>query len=127
MEPTQLKLFDQILDNLLKTGDIESAAIISTDGLMIRSRMSNSHAEDVFAAMSATILGAAQTATAELDKGDLNRIIVETAHGTLIVTGATLTSILSVQTTQNASLGLILIEMTKAIEKLKKIVENYNK
>ena len=121
MEPTQLKLFDQILDNLLKTGDIESAAIISIDGLIIRSRMSDSHAEEIFAAMSATMLGAAQTATSELDKGDLDRVIVETAHGTLVVTGATPSSILSVQTAQNAGLGLILIEIDKAAEKLNKI------
>lgn len=121
MEPTQLKLFDQILDNLLKTGDIESAAIISVDGLMIRSRMSDSHTEEIFAAMSATMLGAAQTATAELDKGDLDRVIVETAHGTLIVTGVTPSSILSVQAAQNAGLGLILIEIDKAAEKLNKI------
>ena len=121
MGPTQLKLFDQILDNLLKTGDIESAAIISIDGLIIRSRMSDSHAEEIFAAMSATMLGAAQTATSELDKGDLDRVIVETAHGTLVVTGATPSSILSVQTAQNAGLGLILIEIDKAAEKLNKI------
>ena len=116
-----MKLFDQILDNLLKTGDIESAAIISIDGLIIRSRMSDSHAEEIFAAMSATMLGAAQTATSELDKGDLDRVIVETAHGTLVVTGATPSSILSVQTAQNAGLGLILIEIDKAAEKLNKI------
>ncbi len=122
METTKLKLFDTILDNLLKTGDIESAAIISIDGLMIRSRMLDSHNEEIFAAMSATMLGAAQTAASEFDRGNPGRIIAETSSGMLIVTGATPSSILSVQTTQNAGLGLILIEIDKAAEKLNQIV-----
>lgn len=117
-----MKLFDTILDDLLKTGDIESAAIISIDGLMVRSRMLDSHNEDIFAAMSATMLGAAQTAASEFNKGNPSRIIAETSSGMLIVTGATPSSILSVQTTQNAGLGLILIEIDKAAVKLNKIV-----
>jgi len=72
--------------------------------------------------MSATMLGAAETATTELGKGIPDRVIVESDNGKLIAMGAGPKALLVVLTEPNAGLGLILVELEKAAEKIKKII-----
>lgn len=70
--------------------------------------------------MSATMSGAAGTATAELRKGIPNRIIVETGQGRLITIGARPKALLIV--TSDFVLGLILLRLEKAAEYLKELL-----
>ena len=78
----------------------------------------NVHAE-TFAAMTATMLGAAETAVMELKKGVVDRIIVEGRDAKIIGTGAGQKALLIVMTEPNTGLGLVLVEMDKAKEKIR--------
>ncbi|MCD4843492.1 MAG: roadblock/LC7 domain-containing protein [Methanosarcinales archaeon] len=115
-------LLEKVLTDLKKVGGIEAAAIASRDGILLKSIMPMEQYAETFAAMSATMLGAAETAVTELDKGIPDRVIVESEHGKLITIGAGPKALLVVLTTQNAGLGLILLEVEKASKQVKEIL-----
>ena len=115
-------MLNKILLDLKQMGGINASSIASRDGLLVVSDMdSESHAE-TFAAMSATMLGAAENATTELGKGIPDRVIVESDHGKLVAMGAGPKALLVILTEPDAGLGLILVELEKSVEKIKKIM-----
>jgi len=119
---TMTEMLEETLNNLKNIGGIEASVVASRDGLLIHSTISRKLHAETFAAMSATMLGAAETATTELGKGIPERIIVESDDGKIIATGAGTKAILLVMTEPDASLGLILIEIAKASEKVKQVL-----
>ena len=115
-------MLNKILSDLKQMGGINASSIASRDGLLVVSDMeSESHAE-TFAAMSATMLGAAENATTELGKGIPDRVIVESDNGKLVAMGAGPKALLVILTKPDAGLGLILVELEKSVEKIKKIM-----
>ena len=116
------EMLEKILDDLKLPGGIEASLVASRDGLLIFSNIDLKKHAQTFSAMSATMLGAAETATLELRKGIPERIIVESDEGKIIVTGAGPKGLLVVLTEPNASLGIILIELAKASEKIKEVL-----
>ena len=72
--------------------------------------------------MSATMLCAAETASAELEKGIPDRVIVESNNGKLVAIGAGPKALVVVLTPPEISLGLVLVELGKAADEIKKIL-----
>ncbi len=118
-----IELIDKLLSDLKKSGGVEACAAVSRDGLLIRSSMQKEQFAESFAAMSATMLGAAETASTELGKGIPNRVIVESTQGRLIAVGAGPKALLVVIVSPEAGLGLILLELDKSTNKLKELLE----
>jgi predicted regulator of Ras-like GTPase activity (Roadblock/LC7/MglB family) len=116
------RMLGKILDELKFLGGIEASVVASRDGLLIYSNTALKEHAETFAAMSATMLGAAETATTEIRKGIPERIIVESVKGKIIATGAGPKALLVVLTEPDASLGLILIEVVKASDKIREIL-----
>src|SRR4030067_1739168 len=116
------EMLEKILEDLKLPGRIEASLVASRDGLLIFSNIDLKEHAQTFAAMSATMLGAAETATLELRKGMPERIIVESDKGKIIATGAGPKGLLVVLTEPNASLGIILIELAKASEKIREVL-----
>ena len=114
-----IDMIDKILADLRKVGGVEACAAVSRDGLLIRSNIHKEQFAESFAAMSATMLGAAETATIELGKGVPHRVIVESENGRLIAVGAGPKALVIVIVNTDTGLGLILHELEKASEKLK--------
>lgn len=119
---TTTEFLRKILSDLNNLGGIEACAIVSRDGLLMVSDMPKSVSAETFAAMSATMLGAAETATTELDKGLPSRVIVETKDSKLVCMGAGPKGLIVVLTEPIAGLGLILVELEKAVVKIKEII-----
>ena len=122
MVASNVEMVEKLLSDLKAIGGVEACAAISRDGLLISAIIQKEQFADSLAAMSATILGAAETATTQLEKGVPNRVIVETDHGILIVVGAGPKALLILQAGPKAGLGLILLELEKAARKLKEIL-----
>ncbi len=118
-----IELIDKVLSDLKRSGGVEACAAVSRDGLLIRSIMQKEQFAESFAAMSATMLGAAETASTELRKGVPNRVIVESEQGRLIAVGAGSKALLVVIVSPETGLGLILLELDKAAKKLKELLE----
>jgi predicted regulator of Ras-like GTPase activity (Roadblock/LC7/MglB family) len=119
---TTKEMITQVLDDLKNVGDVEASAVVSRDGLLMAGNITAGIRAETFAAMSATMLGAAETAISELNKGVPNRVIVETASGKIVATGAGPKALLVMMVQANAGLGLILVEMDKAAGKIKEVL-----
>ena len=116
------EMLGKVLADLGKIGDVEASAVATRDGLLMNADMHNMGDAETFVAMSATMLGAAETAATELNKGIPNRVIVEADDGKLICMGAGPKALLVVMTAPEAGLGLVLVEMVKATEKIGKLI-----
>ena len=112
-------MFDKILSDLKQIGGINASSITSRDGVRIISDMD---VESNTETMAATMLAAAETATMELGKGIPDRVIVESDHGKLVAMGTGPKAFLVILTEPDAELGLILVELEKAAEKVKMII-----
>ena len=117
MADTKKDKLIEILDNLQKIGDIAESMVVSRDGLPIASNTEKTDV-DTFAAMAAAMQGAAETAASELKQGNVDEIIIETEKGKIISTGAGEKAILVVRTMKAKNLGLVLMEIKKAAEKV---------
>lgn len=115
-------MIESTLKEIDKTGGIESIAIASRDGLLIYSTLKNQKRAEVLVALSATMVGAAEAASNELGKGSPERTIVESKNGKIIGYGAGPKAILLVMTVPGLNLGLVLVEMKKASEKIKQVL-----
>jgi predicted regulator of Ras-like GTPase activity (Roadblock/LC7/MglB family) len=113
---------DKVLRDLNKTQGIEISALLSRDGLLISSTMERN--ADTFAAMSATMFGAAVMASEVFGKGYPHRVIVETKYGKLIASGAGPKAMIIVMARDESTLGQILMEVSKASERIKEVFEN---
>ncbi len=122
MPETKKEQLTEILQNLRKIGDIQGSSIISKDGLVIASDLSKETDEETFAAMSAAMQGAAETAVSELKQGTLNQIIIEADKGKIITISAGEKAILVILAKPSTNLGLILLEMGKASGKISEII-----
>jgi predicted regulator of Ras-like GTPase activity (Roadblock/LC7/MglB family) len=117
-----LDKIDKLLSDLKNVGGVMACAAVSRDGLLIRSLMQNEQYVESLAAMSATMLGAAETATTHVEIGIPSRVIVESDNGKLIVIGAGPKALLILLANKNNGLGLILLELDKSAQKLKEIL-----
>jgi hypothetical protein len=121
--PTAKEAPEKVLKEVGKAGDVEASTTVSRDGLLIVAGFAHrSFGAETFVAMTATMLGAAETAISELDKGVPDRVIVESKEAKIIASGAGPKASLVVMASPDAELGLILVEMAKAREKIKALV-----
>lgn len=121
-ETPTIEMVEIILKEISRAGGIEAAAIASRDGLLILSTLSEQRLAERFVAMSATMMGAAETAATELGMGIPEKIIIESKNGKIIGMGAGPKALLFLMTRHDVSLGLVLIEMKKASEKIKHLL-----
>ncbi|MFO8132785.1 MAG: roadblock/LC7 domain-containing protein [Thermoplasmatota archaeon] len=94
----QSKQYKNILSDLESEADIEQSFIISRDGLLIAGEAYSGTSAEALAAMTATLLGAAETALDEIGSGVPGHITVETKKHSLIVMGAGSQALLAVVT-----------------------------
>ncbi|MEM3364276.1 MAG: roadblock/LC7 domain-containing protein [Candidatus Micrarchaeia archaeon] len=113
---------ETILAELRKVGDISASAIVRRDGLMVASDMPNYVDGRTIAAMTAALVGTAETSADELKIGGFNQVIVESGDGKLVATGAGSMAILACLVSKNANLGLVLLSMENASKKVSDIL-----
>ena len=117
-ETSKKEELTKILQNLRKIGQVVGSSIISTDGLLIASDLGGGIEADTFAAMSAAMLGAAETAASELKQGSIRQVIVEAEEGKIIAISAGEKAILVILAKPELKLGLALLELGKASNKI---------
>lgn len=97
---------------------IEAAAVVSRDGLVIASVLSNRSDEDRFGAMCASLLALAAKAAHEVDRGQLRQVILDGAKGPMLLTHVGTIAVLAVAAHPSANLGRLILETRKAALKL---------
>lgn len=114
---------EAILSHLQEFPDITGCAIVRKDGLMIASSLSPKIDSRAIGAMAAAIVGTAETAIGELHLGKFPQIIAEAEKGKLVATGAGGQALLVCMVRATANLGLVLLEMGRASERISSKLE----
>jgi len=115
---TVTKAFDEILLDVKRNTGMYALAVVLRDGLIVASLMPDDVDEETLAAMTATIIKAAETAFTELNKGDVKRIIIEGEHAKIVAVTANKDFVVVGMANPETSLGIILHGLRKAAEKI---------
>lgn len=115
-------LIEEVLNDLRRVGGINASAAVTRDGLLIASDVMCEIDAETFAAMTATMTGAAETAMSEVKAGNIQRVIVEGESGKMVSIGAGPNALLVVLTVPDAPLGLLLLKIGEASRKIAKLL-----
>lgn len=104
------------------TPDVEAAAVVDNDGLMIASALPSDIEEDRVAAMSAALLGMSERIVRELGRGSFSLVMIRGTSGYTIVSRCGNESVLMVLATETAKLGLVFLDITRAAKEIGKLI-----
>jgi predicted regulator of Ras-like GTPase activity (Roadblock/LC7/MglB family) len=104
------------------TPDIEASAIVSVDGLIMASALPQDVEEDRVAAMSAAMLSLGERTAQELNRGKLDQVFIRGEDGYVLLMNAGEDAVLTTLVRKDAKLGLIFLDMKRAVEELSKLV-----
>ncbi|MHA1479330.1 MAG: roadblock/LC7 domain-containing protein [Promethearchaeota archaeon] len=102
--------------------EVTSAAIVSAEGLPIASALPQGVDETKIAAMSAALLSLSKKAIVEMSKGDFDQLYIKGSEGYLLVMQAGPNAVLTVSTSKDVGLGLILLDCRRICEKIAKLI-----
>jgi hypothetical protein len=109
----------RILDDLIgEDSSIHAAALVSLDGLTMASALPPGMEADRVGAMSAAILGLGERAAAELGRGQLAEVIIESAGGYVVLLAAGSYAVLTAIADREAKVGLVQYEMRFAARRV---------
>ncbi|MHA1195239.1 MAG: roadblock/LC7 domain-containing protein [Promethearchaeota archaeon] len=115
------------LDDLLKKllgaiPEVKAAAIVSAEGLPIASALPQGVDETRIAAMTAALLSLSERAIIEMNKGNFEQLFIKGSDGYLLVLQAGPNAVLTVSTTSDVRLGLILLDCRRTCEKIAQLI-----
>jgi len=105
-----------------RTPDIEATALVSDDGLLLASALPRHIEELRVAGISSTLLSLSSRAATELERGPVEQVVIGGAYGYSILVTAAHGTLLLVLTTATAKLGLVFLNMERAVEQIKKVL-----
>ncbi len=120
---SRTETLNRILRNLqTESPDVEASALISEDGLMIASALPQHIEEMRVAGMSATLLSLGSRAARELELAELEQVLIKGSDGYAVMVHASEGTMLICLTTTSARLGLIFLDMSRAVEEIGKVL-----
>lgn len=116
-------LLTSVLNELNGTSaDIEAAGVISTDGLMMAAVLPSGLDEDRVGAMSAAMLSLGDRTAKELNRGELEQVLIKGTNGYVLMSYAGSDAVLTVIAKPKAKLGLVFLDTKRAAEKIIEIL-----
>ena len=115
-------MVDRLRDMQASSPEIEASAIVSIDGLTIASSLPPEVEEDRVSAMSAAMLSLGERIASELGRGSLNQVYIKGEYGFVILMSIGEETVLTALARENAKLGLIFLDMRRAISDLLKLI-----
>ena len=116
------KMIDRLRDLQASSPDVEGSAIVSVDGLSIASALHQEIEEDRVSAMSAAMLSLGERIASELGRGILEQVYIRGEHGYVLLMAVGEEAVLTVMARKEAKLGLILLDMKRAVEDLNQLI-----
>jgi predicted regulator of Ras-like GTPase activity (Roadblock/LC7/MglB family) len=102
--------------------DIEASAVVSVDGLIMASALQQGAEEDRVSAMSAAMLSLGERIAQELGRGGLEQVYIKGDKGFIVLVSVGQEAVLTALARQEGKLGLVFLEMRRAVEDLVKLV-----
>jgi uncharacterized protein len=115
-------IVDRLRDMQASSPDVEASAVISVDGLTIASALPQGVEEDRVAAMSAAMLSLGERIASELGRGSLEQVYIKGSNGYVLLMAIGSEAVLTALARENAKLGLILLDMRRAVEALSTLI-----
>lgn len=97
--------------------DIEASAVMTKDGLTISAVLGEGVDEDRLGAMCATMLSLGDTTSKELDRGELEQVLIKGAKGYVLIVEIGKNAVLAVVAQATINLGMVFIEAKKTADK----------
>ena len=114
---------EPILANLQhQTPGLTSVALLSNDGLIISSLLSDGLESDQVAAISAALINQGEMSAGDAMLGHMSQVIIRGENGYIIISDAGHETLLTVFATLDAKLGLILFDIDCAIQEINLLV-----
>lgn len=117
------KMLSKILSDLKNIGEIQASAIFSNDGLiMVSDTKSCDFGAEIIGAMVAMTIRSAERAARNLNKGEMEHLLLRTTEGNIFSMKAGPNAILTVLTELSGNEGLLILKMKDACKKIEKIL-----
>ena len=114
---------ERVIDGLSSIPDIQAAAVVRRDGLIITHNLPESVDPKIVAAMTAAIIGTSEMTTVQLGQGRFAQVLIESEQGKLLSTGAGDEAFLVALAYRDANLGLVLMAMSNAARKIDDVLK----
>ncbi|MGR8952583.1 MAG: roadblock/LC7 domain-containing protein [Gammaproteobacteria bacterium] len=113
----------EILNSMLRqlnstSAEIEASGVISNHGLLMAAEFPRCVDEDTAAAMSAAMLAYGSRTAQELERGDMEHLLIKGKNGYVLMTQAGEEAVLTVLAKPHAKLGPIFLDMKCAAQTL---------
>jgi len=118
---TQL-MVERLRELQASSPDIEASAVVSIDGLPIASALPQNIEEDRVSAMSAAMLSLGERIAEELGRGRLEQVYIKGENGYVILMAIGEDAVLTVLAREQSKLGLIFLDMRRAVEDLAQLI-----
>ena len=120
---TRAEQMQQVLRTFVtNTPDIEGAATVSLDGLILSSVLPAGSDEDRVSAMAAALLSLGERTSQELQRGALEQVYVKGSNGYVILMQAGGEAVLEAIAGPGAKLGMVLLDMKRAAQELARLI-----
>ncbi|HEY8376188.1 MAG TPA: roadblock/LC7 domain-containing protein [Nannocystis sp.] len=104
------------------TPDVEAAAVVDNDGLMIASALPGDVEDDRVAAMSAALLGMSERIVRELGRGTFGLAMLRGSGGYTVLTRCGEDAVLTVLATESAKLGLLFLDIQRTAKDISRLL-----
>ena len=123
MAKTRTEQIHEHLRNLQAiSADVEASALVSVDGLTIASVMPADVEDDRVSAMSAAMISLGERIASELGRGILDQVYIRGESGYVVLMSVGDEAVLTVLSRVDAKLGLLFLDMRRAVEELRQLV-----
>lgn len=102
--------------------DVSGAVVVSTDGIVLASKMASDINADRVGAVAATMMGVTKRVSGELKIGTTEETIIRADNGLFMVLPAGEQSLLAINLRQGANFGLIRIEARDSVAAIARIL-----
>jgi predicted regulator of Ras-like GTPase activity (Roadblock/LC7/MglB family) len=115
-------MVDRLRDLHIASPDTEASAVVSSDGLNIASALPRGVEEEKVSAMSAAMISLGERITSELNRGDLEQLFIKGMNGYVVLMSIGQDAVLTLLSSEQAKLGLMLLDMRHAVDDLEKML-----
>jgi predicted regulator of Ras-like GTPase activity (Roadblock/LC7/MglB family) len=113
----------QVLRTLVhNTPDLEAAALVSVDGLVLASVLPAGTDEDRVSAMAAALQALGERTLRELARGSLEQIYVKGSQGYVVLVQVGEEAVLEAIAGSGAKLGMVLLDMKRAAQECARLL-----
>lgn len=103
--------------------EVQAAAVISVDGLIIASALPHSVSEDRISAMSAAMLSLGQQINQEMGLGSLDQLYTRGSNGYVVLLAVGKQAVLTTLVKPEAKMGVLFLELRKAADDLTRLLD----